>query len=86
VIRALLAAIELFKLENDVNVVHVPYRGTGPLLNGIQAGEVQIVADPSTTSLPGKMRSIATAGAECGRSRAAAKEGATALDALIVVG
>src|ERR1051325_931586 len=23
--------IELFKLENNVNVVHVPYRGTGPL-------------------------------------------------------
>jgi len=58
------------------------------LLNGILAGEVQIVAYPSTMSLPhiqaGKLRSIA--GAERGRSRAAAKEGATALDALIVTG
>jgi len=58
--------IELFKLETGTNVVHVPYRGTGPLLNGILGGEVQIVADPSTTSLPhieaGKLRPIAIAG------------------------
>ncbi len=58
--------IELFKLENHVNVVHVPYRGTAPMLNGILAGEVQIVADPSTTVLPhiqaGKLRAIAIAG------------------------
>src|SRR4051812_24393024 len=36
--------IELFKLEAGVNVVHVPYRGTAPMLSGILAGEVQIVA------------------------------------------
>ncbi len=60
--------IELFKLENDVNIVHVPYRGTGPMLNGILGGEVQIVADPSTTVLPhiqaDKLRPIAIAGEE----------------------
>ena len=59
--------IELFKLENNVNIVHVPYRGTAPLLNGILGGEVQIVADPATTTLPhvdaGKLRPIAIAGA-----------------------
>jgi len=59
--------IELFKLETGTNVVHVPYRGTGPLLNAILGGEVQIIADPSTTSLPhiqaGKLRPIAIAGA-----------------------
>ena len=58
--------IELFKLENHINVVHVPYRGTGPMLNGILGGEVQIVADPSTTVLPhiqaDKLRPIAIAG------------------------
>jgi tripartite-type tricarboxylate transporter receptor subunit TctC len=58
--------IELFKLENNVNIVHVPYRGTGPMLNGILGGEVQIVADPSTTVLPhilaNKLRPIAIAG------------------------
>lgn len=58
--------IELLKLENRVNIVHVPYRGSGPLLNAILGGEVQIIADPSTTSLPqiqaGKLRPIAVGG------------------------
>ena len=56
---------EMFKLEAGVNILHVPYRGTGPLLNAMLAGEVQIIADPSTTSLPyiqdGKFRPIAVA-------------------------
>ena len=43
---------ELFKLETGVNIVHVPYRGTAPMLAAIVAGEVQMVADPMTTSLP----------------------------------
>jgi len=59
---------EMFRLEAHVDMVHVPYRGTGPLLNAILAGEVQIIADPSTTSLPyiqdGKLRPIAIAGNE----------------------
>jgi tripartite-type tricarboxylate transporter receptor subunit TctC len=57
---------ELFKLEAGVNILHVPYRGTAPMLNAILADEVQIVADPSTTSLPyiqaGNLRAIAIAG------------------------
>ena len=56
---------EMFRLETGVNIIHVPYRGTGPLLNAILAAEVQIIADPSTTSLPyieaGKLRPIAIA-------------------------
>jgi tripartite-type tricarboxylate transporter receptor subunit TctC len=59
---------EMFKLEAGVNIVHVPYRGTAPMLAAIVAGEVQIAADPSTTSLPhiqsGKLRPLAIAGAE----------------------
>ena len=58
--------LELFKLEAGVNIVHVPYRGTAPMLTAILAGEVQVVADPMTTSLPhiqaGKLRAIAIAG------------------------
>ena len=54
---------ELFKLETGVNLVHVPFRGTAPLLTAIVAGQVQIAADPSTTSLPhiqsGKLRPLA---------------------------
>jgi tripartite-type tricarboxylate transporter receptor subunit TctC len=57
---------EMFKLEANVNILHVPYRGTAPMLNAILANEVQLVADPATTSLPyiqdGKLRAIAIAG------------------------
>jgi tripartite-type tricarboxylate transporter receptor subunit TctC len=58
---------EMFKLEAGVNIVHVPYRGTAPLLAAAVAGEVQMLADPSTTILPhiesGRLRPIAIAGA-----------------------
>jgi tripartite-type tricarboxylate transporter receptor subunit TctC len=58
--------VELLKLEAGVNIVHVPYRGTAPMLTAIMAGEVQVVADPMTTSLPhiesGRLRPIAIAG------------------------
>jgi tripartite-type tricarboxylate transporter receptor subunit TctC len=54
---------ELFKLETGLDIVHVPYRGTGPLLTAAVAGEVQMLIDPTTTSLPqvqgGKLRAIA---------------------------
>jgi tripartite-type tricarboxylate transporter receptor subunit TctC len=60
--------LELFKLETGADIVHVPYRGTAPMLAAIVAGEVQVVADPMTTSLPhiqsGRLRAIAVAGAE----------------------
>src|SRR5262249_54084432 len=50
------------------NIVHVPYRGTAPLLAAAVVGEVQIIADPATSSLPhiqsGNLRALAIAGAE----------------------
>ena len=59
---------EMFKLETGVNIVHVPYRGTAPMLAAILAGDVQIVADPLSTILPhiesGKLRPLAIPGAE----------------------
>ena len=59
---------EMFKLETGINVVHVPYRGTAPMLAAIVAGEVQMIADVMTTSLPhiesGKLRPLAIAGPE----------------------
>lgn len=37
---------ELFKHEAGIDIVHVPYRGTGPALNDLVAGQVQMmVAD-----------------------------------------
>ena len=59
---------EMFKLEAGVDIVHVPYRGTAPMLAAILAGDVQIVADPLSTILPhiesGKLRPLAIPGAE----------------------
>lgn len=59
---------EMFKLEAGINMLHVPYRGTTPLLNAALAQQVQILADPATTSLPyiqaGKLRPIAIGGAQ----------------------
>jgi tripartite-type tricarboxylate transporter receptor subunit TctC len=59
---------EIFKLKSGTDIVHVPYRGTAPMLVGVLAGQVQIVADPSTTVLPhieaGKLRPLAVAGSE----------------------
>jgi tripartite-type tricarboxylate transporter receptor subunit TctC len=55
--------IELLKLEAGINIVHVPYRGTGPMLAAFVSGEVQMAIDPSTTVLPhiqaGSVRAIA---------------------------
>jgi tripartite-type tricarboxylate transporter receptor subunit TctC len=60
--------LELFKLDTGVNILHVPYRGTAPMLAAITAGEIQVVADPTTTSLPliqgDRLRPIAIAGDE----------------------
>jgi putative tricarboxylic transport membrane protein len=54
---------ELFKIDAGVNILHVPYRGTAPMLSAIVAGEVQMVADPMPTVLPhiqsGKLRPLA---------------------------
>ena len=59
---------ELLKLEAGINILHVPYRGTAPMLTAAVAGEVQMVADPMTSSLPhiqsGKLRPLAIAGTE----------------------
>jgi tripartite-type tricarboxylate transporter receptor subunit TctC len=59
---------ELFRLEAGVNIVHVPYRGTAPMLAAVVAGEVQMVADPLTTSLPhiqsGALRALAVTSPE----------------------
>ena len=43
---------ELLKLDTGIDIVHVPYRGSAPMLAAILAGEIQMVTDPSTTVLP----------------------------------
>src|SRR6266481_353658 len=47
---------ELFKAMTGVNIVHVPYRGTGPALTDLLAGQVQVLFD----NLPGSVGHIKT--------------------------
>jgi len=43
---------ELFKMMTGVNLVHVPYRGSAPMLIDLLSGQVQVAFDVLTTSLP----------------------------------
>jgi tripartite-type tricarboxylate transporter receptor subunit TctC len=56
-------ALELFKLKADVNFVHVPYKGGGPALNALVAGEVQLSATSMVPTIPhskaGRVRILA---------------------------
>ena len=54
---------ELFKMMTGVNMVHVPYRGSAPMVTDLIAGQVQSAMDTVTSSLghirAGKLRPIA---------------------------
>ncbi|OGA50404.1 MAG: hypothetical protein A3F74_27350 [Betaproteobacteria bacterium RIFCSPLOWO2_12_FULL_62_58] len=45
-------ATELFKIAADINIVHVPYKGTGPAVAALLGGEVQIVFAAVPVVLP----------------------------------
>jgi tripartite-type tricarboxylate transporter receptor subunit TctC len=55
--------LELFKLETGTNFIHVPYKGGGPALLAVVAGEVQLTMISIVPSLPhakaGKIRPLA---------------------------
>ncbi len=59
---------ELFKNMTKVEITHVPYRGTGPAMNDLIAGHIQMFFDLLPGSLPqisgNKVRGIANAGAK----------------------
>jgi tripartite-type tricarboxylate transporter receptor subunit TctC len=56
-------ALELFKLTGKVDLVHVPYKGGGPALNALIAGEVQVSATSMVPTIPhakaGRVRMLA---------------------------
>jgi tripartite-type tricarboxylate transporter receptor subunit TctC len=59
---------ELFKTVSGVDIVHVPYRGSGPAVIDVAAGRVDIMIDAVPSLLPmiqaGKLRPLATASGE----------------------
>jgi len=54
---------ELFKLMAGVNMVHVPYRGSAPMLTDMIGGQVQVAFDNAQPTLPhiraGTLRALA---------------------------
>jgi tripartite-type tricarboxylate transporter receptor subunit TctC len=56
-------AMEIFKSVAGVDIVHVPYKGNGPMTAALIAGEVNMAMDSMAVSLPqvraGKLRGLA---------------------------
>jgi tripartite-type tricarboxylate transporter receptor subunit TctC len=56
-------ATELFKTTADLDMVHVPYRGSGPAMNDLVAGQIPLMFDAISTGVPhirsGSVRAIA---------------------------
>lgn len=54
---------ELFKSTTNTFMVHIPYRGAGPALNDLLAGQVNVYFDQVASSLPhiqsGKLKALA---------------------------
>ncbi len=58
---------ELFKFMTGCNMVHVPYKGAGPALIDLTAGQVQVLFDNLPSSVPhiknGRIRALAVTSA-----------------------
>jgi tripartite-type tricarboxylate transporter receptor subunit TctC len=56
-------AAEVFRLAAGVNIVHIPYKGTGPALTSVLSGESQMIVSSLLPALPhvksGKLRALA---------------------------
>ena len=59
---------ELFKTMTGVDMVHVPYKGSGPSLIALLGGEVSLMFDSISSSLPhvkaGKLKALAVTSAK----------------------
>lgn len=64
--------VELFKQMTGIDMVHIPYKGTGPALNEIIAGQTQFFLGSNVATVPhvknGRLRALAVTTAQ--RSRA----------------
>ena len=59
---------ELFKVITDTDILHVPYKGSGPAALDVAGGQVQTMFDAAPSLLPhiqsGKLRALAAASAQ----------------------
>ncbi len=59
---------EMFKGSAGVNMVHVPYKGAGPAVNDLLAGQIQVVFAPMVAVLPqvkaGRLKALAVTSAK----------------------
>jgi len=57
---------ELFRLMSGIQIVHIPYKGTGPALTDVIGGQVQMIFGAILATLPhvksGKLRGLAVTG------------------------
>lgn len=60
------AATELFRLTAGVELLHVPYRGSGPAMNDLVAGNIQLMVDQIASAIgqinDGRIRALAVTG------------------------
>jgi tripartite-type tricarboxylate transporter receptor subunit TctC len=58
--------MELFKVRTGTSIVHVPYRGGGPMISDLLAGQIDMTINGKSVLLPhiqaGKLRALAVSG------------------------
>jgi len=61
-------AAEMFQAATDTKMVHVPYKGSGPVVVALLGGDIDLMFDSFSTSYPhaktGKFKPLAVAGAK----------------------
>jgi tripartite-type tricarboxylate transporter receptor subunit TctC len=60
--------MELFKIKTGTNIVHVPYRGSGPIIADVIGGQIHMMLSGKSVLLPhvqaGKLRAISVSAAK----------------------